>query len=188
MMRSLAGALVVWSRLNRVRPPIVREEVMHWSNLARSGFVAVTLCCFGLPQAEAVEIFDGPSLAAHLNDGLITQVRGGGGRGGMRHGGGMHRGGGMHAGGMHRGGGMHAGGVHRGGAYRGGAYGGGAYRGGAYGYRGGAYRGGAYGYRGGYGYRPYGYGGAAVGAAAVGAAVAAHHCWIDSYGTRVCNY
>jgi hypothetical protein len=40
---------------------LVREEVMHWSNLARGGFVAVTLCCFGLPQAEAVEIFfDGP--------------------------------------------------------------------------------------------------------------------------------
>ena len=154
---------------------------MHWSILARSGFVAVTLCCFGLPQAEAVEIFDGPSLAAHLNDGLITQVRGGRGGGGVRHGGG-----GMHRGGFNRGGG----GFNRGGyaMHRGGGYRGGAYRGGAYGYRGGAYRGGAYGYRGGYGYRPYGYGGAAVGAAAVGAAVAAHHCWINSYGTQVCNY
>ena len=95
---------------------------MHWSNLARGGFVAVTLCCFGLPQAEAVEIFDGPSLAGHMNDGLITQVRGGrGGGGGMRHhgGGGMHRGGGgMHAGGMHRGG-AYAG--HRGGSYAGNA-------------------------------------------------------------------
>jgi len=76
-------------------------------------------------------------------------------------------------------------------AYRGGYRGyHGAYRGG---YRGGyAYRGG-YGYHGGYGYRPYGYGGAAavgaaaLGAAAVGAAVAAPHCWINSYGTRVCN-
>ena len=65
----------------------------------------------------------------------------------------------------------HRGGYH--GAYRGGYHGG--------------YRGG-YAYRGGYGYRRYGYGGAAaVGAAAVGAAVAAPHCWIDSYGTRVCN-
>ncbi len=63
----------------------------------------------------------------------------------------------------------------RGGSYRGGAYRGGAYRGGAV-YRGGAYRG--------YGYR--GYGAAAVGAAAVGAA-AARRCWIDQYGTRVCN-
>jgi hypothetical protein len=57
-------------------------------------------------------------------------------------------------------------------------------------YRGGVHRG--YGYRGGYGYRRFGYGGAAVGAAviggaAVGAAVLAPHCWINSYGARVCN-
>src|SRR5579863_4381621 len=46
-----------------------------------------------------------------------------------------------------------------------------------------------YGFRRGYGYhRGYGYGGAAlVGGLAVGAAVAAHHCWINSYGYRVCN-
>ena len=71
--------------------------------------------------------------------------------------------------------------------YHGGYHGGYAYRG-RYGYRGGyAYRGG-YGYHGGYGYRPYGYGGAAaIGAAAVGAAVAAPHCWINRYGTQVCN-
>jgi hypothetical protein len=71
------------------------------------------------------------------------------------------------------------------------------YHGGYHGYHGGyhggyAYRGG-YGYHGGYGYRPYGYGGAAavgaaaIGAAAVGAAVAAPHCWINRYGTQVCN-
>ena len=76
------------------------------------------------------------------------------------------------------------------GGYRGGVrYG--AYRGGygyRYGYRGYGYRG--YGYRYGYGYHPYGYGygAAALGAAAVGAAVAAHHCWINSYGNQVCNY
>src|SRR5271166_3898070 len=87
-----------WVEPSEWRPEpvaIAREEVMHWSNFARGGFVAVSLCCFGLPQAEAVEIFDGPSLAAHMNDGLITQVRGGrGGGGGHRHhgGGGMHRG------------------------------------------------------------------------------------------------
>ena len=76
--------------------------------------------------------------------------------------------------------------------YHGGYHGGYAYRG-RYGYHGGyAYRGG-YGYHGGYGYRPYGYGGAAavgaaaIGAAAVGAAVAAPHCWINRYGTQVCN-
>jgi len=83
--------------------------------------------------------------------------------------------------------------------YRGGVrYGG--YRGGygyRYGYRGYGYRG--YGYRYGYGYHPYGYGygyhpygygygAAALGAAAAGAAIAAHHCWINSYGARVCNY
>ncbi|HWE06247.1 MAG TPA: hypothetical protein VG274_06030 [Rhizomicrobium sp.] len=71
------------------------------------------------------------------------------------------------------------------------------YHGGYHGYHGGyhggyAYRGG-YGYHGGYGYRPYGYGGAAavgaaaIGAAAIGAAVAAPHCWINRYGTQVCN-
>jgi hypothetical protein len=65
---------------------------------------------------------------------------------------------------------------HRGGTWAG--HGGYGYRGG-YGYHGGY---------GGYGYRPYGYGAAAaVGAAAVGAAVVAPHCWINSYGTRVCN-
>ena len=59
--------------------------------------------------------------------------------------------------------GGYRGGVRYHGAYRGGY----AYRG-RYGYHGGyGYR---YGYRGGYGYR-YGY-----------------HCWINSYGTRVCSY
>jgi hypothetical protein len=59
----------------------------------------------------------------------------------------------------------------------------GVHRGYGYGYGHGGY---------GYGYHP-GYGGAAavgaaaLGAAAVGAAVAAPHCWINSYGTRVCN-
>jgi hypothetical protein len=75
------------------------------------------------------------------------------------------------------------------GGYRGGYRGGYAYRGG-YGYR--------YGYHGryrygAYGYHPYGWGGAAavgaaaLGAAAVGAAAASPHCWINSYGYRVCN-
>jgi hypothetical protein len=45
-----------------------------------------------------------------------------------------------------------------------------------------AYRGG-YGYHGGCGYRPYGYGGTA----AIGTAVAAPPCWINRYGTQVCN-
>jgi hypothetical protein len=150
---------------------------MRWSNLARSALFSVAICCVAMPEAEAIEIFAPPGLSAHVADGMVTQVRGG--RGGVRHGGGGMRGGGMRGGGAYRGGGARvAGGGYRGRAgygYRGGA----RVAGGAY--RGGAYRGGAYGYRGGYGYRPYGYGGAAVGAAA------ARRCWIDEYGTRVCN-
>ena len=74
--------------------------------------------------------------------------------------------------------GPHGGVYHRGGTWAGHPYGG-------YGYHGGYYHGGY----GGYGYHPYGYGygAAALGAAAVGAAVVAPHCWINSYGYRVCN-
>jgi hypothetical protein len=156
------------------------EEVMRWSNLVRSALFSVAICCVAMPEAEAIEVFAPPGLAAQVADGAATLVRYGG---GVRRGGGGYRGGGARfAGGGYRG---------RGGyGYRGGArYG---YRGGygRYGYRGGYGRYGyGYGYRG-YGYRPYGYGygAAAVGAAAIGAAAAAHHCWIDSYGHRVCNY
>jgi hypothetical protein len=142
---------------------------MRWSNLARSALFSVAICCVAMPEAEAIEIFAPPGLAAHVADDSVTQVvvrRGGGAR-------------------------------FAGGAYRGRGYGRYGYHGGygRYGYRAGygryGYRGYGYGYRGyGYGYRPYGYGygAAAVGAAAIGAAAAAHHCWIDSYGTRVCNY
>src|ERR1700691_1367979 len=103
---------------------------MRWTRLARTMFLGVSLLCLGLPEAEALEIFAPPGVATHMDDGLITQVRGG-----ARRGGGVHRGGGMHrrGGGMHRGGGAYrgGGGMHRGGgAYRGGAYRGGAYRGG----------------------------------------------------------
>ena len=143
---------------------------MRWSNLARSALFSVAICCIAMPEAEAIEIFAPPGLAAHVADGMVTQVRGGG-RGGVRHGGGGMRGGGVRGVGAYRGGGAR----YAGGAYRGG-YGRYGYRGG-YGYRG-------YGY--GYGYRPYGYG---YGAAAIGAAaVAAHHCWINHYGYRECNY
>jgi hypothetical protein len=139
---------------------------MRWSNLARSALFSVALCCVAMPEAEAIEIFAPPGLSAHMADGMVTQVRGG--RGGVRRGGGGTRGGGAY-----RGGGARV----AGGGYRGRA---------GYGYRGGY---GRYGYRGGYGYRGYSYGAAAVGAAAVGAAaVTAHHCWINSYGHRECNY
>jgi hypothetical protein len=164
---------------------------MRWSNLARSALFSVAICCVGMPEAEAIEIFAPPRLAAHVADSTVTQVvvrRGAGYRGGAYRGGGAR-----FAGGAYRG---RAGYGYRGGygryGYRGG-YGRYGYRGGygRYGYRGGyGYRGYGYGYRGyGYGYRPYGYGygAAAVGAAAIGAAAAAHRCWIDSYGTRVCN-
>jgi hypothetical protein len=63
-------------------------------------------------------------------------------------------------------------GVARGGFHRG------------YGFHGGGFHGG-YGYHRGYG---YGAGAAVLGGAAVGAAVLSRRCWINSYGTQVCNY
>jgi hypothetical protein len=131
---------------------------MRWSNLARSALFSVAICCV-IPEAEAVEVFAAPGFAAQAD--MVTPARY------VARGGAAVRG--------PRGGAAVRGGSVRGGAYRGGAYRGGAYRGGAV-YGGGAYRG--------YGY--HGYGAAAVGAAAVGAA-AARRCWIDEYGTRVCN-
>jgi len=94
---------------------------MKGFGLMTQAVVIATLYAFGSPQAEAIEIFAGPSPAAHMNDDVLTQVMGGGGH---RHaGGGGHRGGG----GMHRGGGhnfnvnrnVH---VNRGYGYRGGAW------------------------------------------------------------------
>jgi len=97
---------------------------MNRLGMFKNSLFALALLGLSAPQAEAIEIFGGANPAAHLNDDVITQVRGGGrgGGGGMRHhGGAMHRGGGMHRGGMH--GGMHRGGMH--GMHRpGGAHGG----------------------------------------------------------------
>jgi hypothetical protein len=73
---------------------------MNWKGHLKNALFALALAGLIAPQAQAIEVYTGASPATHLNDDLITQVRGGG-RGGMRHGGGMHRGGGMHAG-MHR--------------------------------------------------------------------------------------
>lgn len=72
---------------------------MKGFGLIKQAVVIATLCAFGSPQAEAIEIFAGPSPAAHMNDDVLTQVMGGGGHrhagaGGHRGGGGMHRGGG----------------------------------------------------------------------------------------------
>ena len=55
---------------------------MRWTRLARNACLGVSLLCLGLPEAEALEIFAPPSVAAHMDDGLITQVRGGRGAGG----------------------------------------------------------------------------------------------------------
>ena len=77
---------------------------MNGFGVFKNALFALALLGFSAPQAEAIEIFSGANPAAHMNDDMITQVRGGrGGGGGMRHGGGGHRGGGMHRGGaMHR--------------------------------------------------------------------------------------
>ena len=140
---------------------------MFRSGLVKSACVAILISGFSAPPASAIEMAQGSGAAADLNDGLISKVVV------------YHRG--VTAVGPR--GGVY----HRGGTWAGRPYGGYGYRG-RYGYHGGyGYRGG-YGYHGGYGYRPYGYGAAAaIGAAAVGAAVVAPHCWINSYGYRVCN-
>ena len=57
---------------------------MKGLGLIKRAVVIATLSAFGLPRAEAIEIFAGPNPAAHMNDSLLTQVRGGGGRGGGR--------------------------------------------------------------------------------------------------------
>ena len=40
----------------------------------RGAFVIVTLCCFGLPQAAAIEFVGGPSPVAHMDDGMIYRT------------------------------------------------------------------------------------------------------------------
>ena len=94
---------------------------MSLSGHFRNALFALALASLIAPEADAIEIFTGASPAAHMDDGLLTQVRGMRG-GGMRHGGGMHRGG------MH-GGARYAGGVHRGGMHGGARYAGGMHRG-----------------------------------------------------------
>ena len=126
---------------------------MNWSSLLKGACLTMTLSCFGLPQASAIEIIGGSSAVVHSNDGMISKVvvaR----RGGAAHGG-VYRG---PRGGVYRGGTVHRGGVYRGGAYRGGTV-----------YRGGVYRGGAYHY-GGWA-RPGWYGWGPGGAIAAGAAI-----------------
>jgi hypothetical protein len=59
---------------------------MSWKSHCKNALFALALASLVAPQAEAIEIFTGANPATHLNDDLITQVRGGG-RGGVRHGG-----------------------------------------------------------------------------------------------------
>jgi len=91
---------------------------MSLSMWLRGACVATIFCCFGPPQAEAIEIVGGAGPSFQLSDGMISKVvvvR----RGGAYHGG-VYRG--PH-GGVYRGGTVYRGGVYRGGVYRGGAYG-----------------------------------------------------------------
>ena len=60
---------------------MTREETMRWTRLARNAFLGVSLFCLGLPEAEAIEIFAPSGIAAHLDDSMIVQVRGGRGTG-----------------------------------------------------------------------------------------------------------
>ena len=127
---------------------------MRWTSPFRNALLAFALAILVAPEeAGAIEIFTGtgPTMQAHMDDGLLTQVQRRG-RGGMRRGGG----GGYRGGGAYRGGGgRFAGGGGRFG-YGGGRYG----YGGRFGYEvGGAIIGSQYPYYdSGYGYGA-GYGG-----------------------------
>jgi hypothetical protein len=55
------------------------------------GIAIATLLCFAAPQVEALEVYGAGTSPTPLEDGLLVQVRGGGGH--ARHGGGGHRGG-----------------------------------------------------------------------------------------------
>lgn len=113
--------------------------------------MATLMLTAGTPRpAEAMTPINPTALPAAkaASDGMITQVRFGGGHGGGGHGGGFH-GGGFHGGGGHFGG-FHGGGFH-GGGFRAAP----AFHGGGYHY-GGFHRFGGYGgYQRHWGYRPY---------------------------------
>jgi hypothetical protein len=48
---------------------------MGWSNFARRALFSVAICCVTIPEAEAIEIFAPPGLAAQMADGAVSQVR-----------------------------------------------------------------------------------------------------------------
>ena len=126
----------------------MRMSVLGTGLVQRFGFVAMAMLALSVAsnqRADAMSpINPGAAVqsASHVSDGLLTEVR---------HGGGFH-GGGFHGGGF-RGGGFRGGGVHFGGSHFGGMHYGGLHHGG---YRHGGYR--VYGHRfhrhGFYGYGP----------------------------------
>ncbi len=62
---------------------------MKGLGLIRRAIVTVTLCGFGLSEAQAIEIIGGVSPVAHMNDGMVLKAQVGQGsvqRGGVSHG------------------------------------------------------------------------------------------------------
>ena len=49
---------------------------MNGFGVFKNALFALALLGFSAPQAEAIEIFSGANPAAHMNDDMITQVRG----------------------------------------------------------------------------------------------------------------
>ncbi len=47
---------------------------MNWKGRYKNALFALALTSLVAPQAEAIEIFTGTRPAAHVNDGLVTQV------------------------------------------------------------------------------------------------------------------
>ncbi len=55
------------------------RKAMRKLDFIKRALVFVTLSAFAAPQAEAIEVFSAGTSATHLDEGWITQVRGGGG-------------------------------------------------------------------------------------------------------------
>ncbi len=100
---------------------------MTWACRFKNTLFALALAGLIVPEANAIEIFTGASPATQMDNGLLTQIRGGRRRRASRRCGSIGAGG-MHRGGMH-GGARYAGGMHRGGMHGGARYAGGMHRG-----------------------------------------------------------
>jgi hypothetical protein len=147
-----------------------------WRGIVRGwGLAAAAIFVLSVAAGQRADAMSpisagGAPPSTHAAEGLITQVRGGGGHGGGGHGGGGHGGGGFHGGGFH-GGGFHGGGFH-GGFHGGGFHAGHAFHGGGFRF---AHR---HHFHGGY-YAPYYYD------------YPHHHCrviWTHYGPRRVCGY